>query len=111
MAQHGLLATSAVTRCYALLNLLGPLAGVDLPPSATPYERAAAFQRAIPESAGAVCRIVDLYVQEQYTPQGLAGAQGYEAARQVRQAWREARRALLRAALRRWAGRAALRKK
>ncbi len=108
MAQRGLLATSTVTRCYALLNLLGPLAGVDLPASATPYERAVAFQRVIPTSAEAVRRIVDLYVQEQYAPRGLEGAQGYEAARQVRRAWQEVQRALLGVVLRRWVGKVAL---
>ena len=102
MGQRGLLGVSAVTSRYAYLNLIGPLAGVDLHPSDTPYERAEAFRRTVPESAGAVRRIVDLYVREQYTPQRLSSAQRYEADRQARQAWQEAQRVLLQAVLRRW---------
>lgn len=105
MKRHGLLGVSVATNRYARLNIIiGPLAGVDLHPSDTPYERVEAFRRTIPESAEAVCRIVDLYVQEQYTPQRLSSAQRYEADRQARQAWQEAQRALLWAAARRWLG-------
>lgn len=99
LSRRGLLGASEVTRSYAWLNLAAPLADVDLHPGDTPYERAEAFRRAIPRSEQPVRRIIELYVQEQYTPQRIPPAQRLDAARQARGAWQAARRILLRAAL------------
>ncbi len=88
MKQHGLHnLTSDVARSYARLNIAAPLAGVDLQASDTPCERAEAYRQSIPEGDYQVKRIVDLYVQEQYTEHRLSLVGRYESYRQAREAW------------------------
>lgn len=98
--RHGLHRLSDISGRYARLNIVAPWLGVDLAPGDTPHERAEAFRRSIPESGRPVRRIVDLYVQEQYSPEHLDGHRE-QAELQARGAWANLRGLLLRTGVRR----------
>jgi hypothetical protein len=102
--ERGLRGLGDVARGYARLNIFAPWLGIDLSRSDTPYERVRAYRQAIPESEGPVRRIVDLYVEEQYTEDRL-GQRRLDAYRQAREAWDEIRRRVLRLGLVRRIGR------
>jgi transglutaminase-like putative cysteine protease len=102
--ENGLRGLSDVARGYARLNIFAPWLGVDLSQSDTPHERVRAYRQVIPESEGPVRRIVDLYVEEQYTEDHL-GQHRLDAYRQAREAWDEVRKRVLRLGLLRRIGR------
>jgi len=97
--KHGLHRLSGVVGSYARLNIFAPWLGVELLPSDTPYERAEAFRRRIPESARPVSRIVDLYVKEQYAPAHMGGNEA-RAAEEARALWARLRSLFLSTAVR-----------
>lgn len=96
--RHGLHRLSEVSGSYARLNIFAPWLGVDLTPSDTPHERARAYGQALPEAARPVARIVDLYAEEQYSPNHIPERQ-HRAAQQAREAWQSVRRLFLRTSL------------
>jgi len=78
------------------LNIFAPLVGVIFKPGDTPYERGAAYERTLPEAAPDVDRIVELHVQEQYTPGRVSLVGRYESYQSAREAWSRLRGLLLR---------------
>lgn len=96
MERRGLHGLSEIGRAYAQLNIFAPLVGVIFKPGDTPYERGAAYQRTLPDAAPEVDRIVDLHVQEQYTPGRVSLLGRYESYQTAREAWSRLRGLLLR---------------
>jgi hypothetical protein len=98
---RGTRSLSEVGRSYARLNAYAPLVGVDLAGSDTPHERAVQLIEAFPDVGHHIKEIVDLYVQEQYSPLRLSELGRSKAEHQSREAWRAVRKVFVRALLKR----------
>ncbi|GAB4474389.1 MAG: transglutaminaseTgpA domain-containing protein [Anaerolineae bacterium] len=101
LEMRGLRRLSEVSRSYARLNIFASLLGLRAQPSVTPYERARAIARLIPENEREAYQITRLYVDEQYGRPPASEEDRRRAAASARGAWRTARPRFLRRLLRR----------
>lgn len=97
--QRGMAGLSEVSRSYARVNVYAPLVGVQLAPSATPFERSQQLEEQVPEGKGYVSRIVNLYVEEQYARPSGSPLNITKANMQARHTWQRLRTIFLRVAL------------
>jgi hypothetical protein len=96
MAEHvGFRGLTPVDRAYARLLRLGRLFGRPLRAAETPWEWARAVGQAVPDAAGPVASITDLYVRSRF-------ARDATPAPGSRLLWRQARSAWVQGWLRRW---------
>ncbi|MGB3904436.1 MAG: transglutaminaseTgpA domain-containing protein, partial [Anaerolineae bacterium] len=81
---------SEVERAYRAMTTYGRLLGVTAQACQTPHEYATLLTEEVPEQRWEIRRIVTLYVQDRFSPHGIAVGQEEAAG----EAWRTLRRAL-----------------